>query len=351
MLYVKLPDNILFKHIHDFLKVYLPKRKNYSEHTVKAYSSALSQLINFVKTERNVLYENVTCEMLTADMLNAWLDSLESVHGCGIKTRNQRRASIGAFLKYAAKVDVSVVMFRNELKKVPAKKTGQLELVEHMSEKAITVLLDTPNPATNKGLRDRFFMLLMYDTGARCQEILDLRIKDVRLGETPTATLMGKGSKVRVTPIRPTTAEYLHEYLVAFHPQESAYSEQPLFYSTLHGMKRKLSSPWARRMVSAYGVLARAKCLEVPEQVHCHLLRHSRAMHLYQHGMDLTLVSQWLGHANMETTLVYAHADTEHKRQAIAAASQQGDPLSAKLNSERYTLSDEDALKKLCGLR
>ena len=74
-------------------------------------------------------------------------------------------------------------------------------------------------------------------------------------------------------------------------------------------------------------------------------------MHLYQHGIDLTFISQWLGHANIETTLVYAHADTELKRQAIAAATQQGDPLASKLNPERYKVTDVETLKKLMGLR
>ena len=91
--------------------------------------------------------------------------------------------------------------------------------------------------------------------------------------------------------------------------------------------------------------------LEVPENVHPHLFRHSRAMHLYQQGMDLTLVSQWLGHANLETTQVYAHADTEHKRKAIAAATPADNPLHAKLSPERFTISDDETLKRLYGLR
>jgi len=345
-----LNEDSLFQHVHDFMLVYLPKRKNYSKHTAKAYRVALNQLFDFIKAQRNIPLDKITFEMLTGDTLNAWLDSLETERGCGVATRNQRRASIGAFLKYAADVDISAVVFRKEMKKVPIKKPDQVDLIKHMSESAVSVLLDTPDVSTPLGMRDRFFMLLMYDTAARCQEMLDLCIKDLRLGSTPTVLLHGKGGKIRTVPIRPKTVQHLREYLNAFHPAETDYSEQPLFYSTLRGAKRKLSSPWARKTLSGYGAAARKTSLEVPPEVHCHLLRHSRAMHLYQHGMDLTTLMQWLGHAHLETVLVYARADTEHKRRAIAAASSQNDPLSKKLNSERFTISDEEQLKILCGL-
>ena len=100
-----------------------------------------------------------------------------------------------------------------------------------------------------------------------------------------------------------------------------------------------------------YGEAARLVCPEVPEKVHAHMYRHSRAMHLYREGMDLTLILQWLGHSQLETTQIYAHADTEHKRKAIAAATPQDNPLYSRLNPSRYTVNDEDMLKKLTGLK
>lgn len=106
-----------------------------------------------------------------------------------------------------------------------------------------------------------------------------------------------------------------------------------------------------RYVLRAYGEKAGLECPEVPEKIFPHLLRHSRAMHLYQEGMDLTLVSQWLGHSQLETTQIYAHADTEQKRKAIAAATPPDNPLYSKLNSARYTVTDEETLKKLMGLR
>ena len=105
-----------------------------------------------------------------------------------------------------------------------------------------------------------------------------------------------------------------------------------------------------RTFMRRYGREAQRLCPEIPENVHPHLFRHSRAMHLYQGGMDLTLVSQWLGHANLQTTLIYAHADTEQKRKAIELAEHYGSPTKKNPSTGRYTVSDEETLKKLYGL-
>ena len=112
-----------------------------------------------------------------------------------------------------------------------------------------------------------------------------------------------------------------------------------------------MSEDNVRCMVRKYGVAARKKCLEVPENVHPHLFRHSLAMILYQNGVDLSLVSQWLGHSCIERTLIYAHADTEMKRKAIEAAIPHESQPKKYLNSERYTVNNEELLKQLCGLR
>lgn len=106
-----------------------------------------------------------------------------------------------------------------------------------------------------------------------------------------------------------------------------------------------------RVLVNKYGVMAREINKEVPENVHPHLFRHSWAMALYHNGVDLTLISQWLGHSQFETTLVYAHADTEIKRQAIEKAVPETSSLKGYLNSERYQINDEDLLKQLTGLK
>ena len=115
-------------------------------------------------------------------------------------------------------------------------------------------------------------------------------------------------------------------------------------------MKNRLDTSTVRKMIQRYGEKARETCPAIPEKMHPHLLRHSRAMHLYQHGMDLTLISQWLGHAQFETTLIYAYADTEHKRKAIEQATPANSILKNKKSVKRFVVTDDEMIRRLYGL-
>jgi len=347
----KLNGKTLFEHIRDFLKVYLPKQRRCSSNTIAAYRITLELLIDFAKTKHHIPIQDVTVEMLDYGLITEYLDWLETERNCSIATRNHRLAAIRAFFTYAAAIDITVVAALHELQKIPLKKPVADNPVPHMSETAVKTILNQPDITTSKGIRNRFFMILMYDTGARVQEMIDLKLCDFRICKTPTVSLHGKGGKMRTVPLMEKTVEHLQQYLSVFHADAVMSADTNLFYLVTHGIIHPISNDCVGKFVKRYGETARLTCLEVPENVHPHLFRHSRAMHLYQHGMDLTLVSQWLGHANLETTLVYAHADTEQKRKAIDAATPKGDPLRGRLNPARYTVSDENQLKLLYGLK
>jgi len=342
-------DAALFSLVHDFFKVYLTKMTNRSPNTISAYRESLNALLDFAKTERNVSLSEVTFEMIDRNMLTKFLDSLEG-RGCSIQTRNHRLNRIRAFYKYAAKMEPLAVIHQDEILKVPLKSTEKAEIVEYMSENAVKAILAQPDPSTLKGLRDLFVMILLYDTGARIHELMGIRVSDIRMGKTPTVILHGKGGKVRTVPLMRSTIGHFEHYCCAYHPDKDDYSDDYLFYVLRYGKKNKMHHDTARRFIQDYGKEARKYCSDVPENTHPHLWRHSRAMHLYQHGVDLTLISQWLGHARYETTLIYAKADTEHKRRAMEIANKSS-PLADKLNSERFTISDDEMLKKLYGLK
>ena len=340
----------LFGAIHDYLKVYLPKQRNLSEHTQNSYREALNQLVDFVKRQSKVPLQDVTFEMLTEGMISDFLDSLETERGNTISSRNTRLAAIRAFLKYAADRNVVNVAILQEMKNVTLKKPDKVETISYMSMAAITAIVEQTDLSARNGLRDRTMLILLYDTGARVQELVGIQLKDLHLGNTPTVILHGKNGKIRSVPLMERTVDYLKKYLLESHGGNLATSTEPLFYTVSHDEKHSLSDRRVRYLLSDYADSAQSVCLEVPERVHPHMFRHSRAMHLYQNGMDLTLVSQWLGHANLETTQIYAHADTEHKRTAISKATSDASPLSANLNAQRMTISDEETLKRLTGL-
>ncbi len=345
-----LADATLFSLIHDYFKVYLPTQKHCSPHTIRAYQFALTSLLEFVKAKKGIVLSCVTFKMIDSVTLTEYLDHLESRHGCGVRTRNHRLNCIRSFYAYAAMMEPTAVIYKNEIAKIPLKKAGMDKTIEYMNEAAVSAIMAQPDAKTKKGLRDQFLMIMLYDTAARIQEMLDMRICDLHMGKNATATLFGKGLKQRTVPVMEETIAHFRNYAAVFHRDENMYSKKSLFYTVRNGKENRMSEDNARRLISAYATSAKKTCIDIPNCVHPHLFRHSRAMHLYQKGMDLTLLSQWLGHAQLETTLRYAYADTEHKRKAIEKATGQSNPLKARLNPQRYVIDDEDILKQLYGL-
>ncbi len=212
----RITGNTLYDLIHDYLRIYLTRQRNVSEHTVRAYSEALELLVDFVKNQKKIPLQDVTFEMLTASMLNAFLDYLETARGCSVSTRNSRLAAIKAFLVFAADRDVTVVKLLNELKKVSVKKQNKIESVAYMSMAAVSSIVKQPDTDKLKGLRDRFFMMLMYDLGARINEMINIKIGDIRFGKTTVIGLAGKGRKSRSVPLMDNTVKHLKKHLELF---------------------------------------------------------------------------------------------------------------------------------------
>ena len=346
---MRLKKGSLFDYIHSYLKVYLPKQRNLSDNTIRSYRQSLTLFLDFVKDTHNISLMDVTFEMITPDAITGFLDSLEGNRASSISTRNNRLAAVRAFYKFVADRDIVYAATYKQIAKIPVKKPQGTKVVKYMSEEAVAAVIAQPDATKPKGLRDRFFMMLLYDTGARVQEIIDLKLGDFRYGKSPTATLCVKNNKIRTVPLMDKTILHLKQYLGIFH-SNATLADVPLFYTTIHGQNNPMTDDCIRKFMRRYGNQARKICGEVPENIHPHMWRHSRAMHLYQRGMDLTLVSQWLGHSQIETTLIYAHADTEHKRIAIAAAHQNGKEPIGNISPKRFTVNDEVELKRLTGL-
>lgn len=312
--------NELFVMIRDYLTVYLPNQRRASSHTVDACRTSLNQFLDYIKTTKKKQLIEIEFSDFNRDELVGYLDYLSETRGLAASTRNLRLACIRGFMTYCSQRRPELLIYMNGLATIPLQNSMMNTIVEYIKPAGIRALLAAPDTTKQRGLRDQFLMILMYDTGARVQEILQLRVADIRIGSTPTATLLGKGPKIRTVPLMKKTVEHFHHYISVFHPDASELSNDPLFYVERDGHKRPMSDDNVRRFLNSYACKAHQSCSEVPEKIHPHMFRHSRAMHLYQAGMDLTLVSQWLGHASLESTLIYAHADTEQKRRAIEKA-------------------------------
>lgn len=345
----KVKDDRLFQLIKNYLLVYLPCQRNASEHTVTTYRTVLNQLLKFISESKNIRLLSVTSNMISAEIINAYLDDLTEKKHFSSATRNNRLAAIKAFFSYASACYPEYISLVSELDSIKAQKGDRFVGLEYMSEEAVKALLDAPDAKTKIGIRDRFIMAFLYDTGGRIQEILNLKICDLKIDKTPTVTLYGKGRKIRIVPLMENTVMMLKQYMDIYHKGKSWQSKDYLFFVKQKGICHKMSDDNVRLRLQKYADTAKMTCNSVPDHIYPHLWRHTRAMHLYQHGMDLTLISQWLGHSNIETTLVYAHADTEQKRKAIEQAMSNTDVKDSQ-ESVAYTISDEDLLKRLYGL-
>ncbi|MBR2186419.1 MAG: tyrosine-type recombinase/integrase [Lachnospiraceae bacterium] len=346
----RIKENPLYQMIRDFLTDYLPVKRNCSPNTVRAYRTSLDQLLSYIQEQKQVKLLEISFKDLSGEMIHAYLDHVEMDKHCSIKTRNHRLNCLRAFFCYAALTDLTYVPYYSDICKIPFKKTEKAEIIEYLNESAIKSLLEQPDVSTLKGVRNQFIMVLMYDTAARIQEIVDLRVCDFKLDSTPQVRIHGKGNKYRSVPLMEGTVLHYRHYLQLFHKNEPLSSDRPLFYTVRKGICNPISDDMIRVFMNRYAGQAHLLNPDVPEKIHPHLFRHSRAMHLYQHGMDLTLISQWLGHADITTTLMYAHADTEMKRRAIEQATAQYYP-EAFQGSSPYDINDDDVLRRLYGLK
>jgi site-specific recombinase XerD len=190
-------------------------------------------------------------------------------------------------------------------------------------------------------------MILMYDTGGRIQEILDLKLNDLALNQdTPCVYLHGKGNKIRVVPLMDKTIDHLKNYLKLFHPcTENTPNDTYLFYTVIKGKQGQIAPDTIALFLKKYAKMARPNCPDVPENIHAHMFRHSRAMHLYQSGIPLSYIKDFLGHVSATTTSIYASADTQMIRAALEKAEDN------KTTVNPVWKGDEDMILKLCGLK
>lgn len=345
-----LKKNDLFSITLDYFKSYLPLMRKCSPATIRTYQTAMEQYLDYLKEQNSVMLYEVTISMMGKKAMAAYLDHLEKDQGCSVSTRNHRRACIRAFLKYAATCNIEAASIWNGIQSVP-KSSEAKKPVNYLTVRATEAIIAQPDISTRKGKRDSFLLLFLYQTGARVQELVDVRICDLALDSRNVVTLHGKGSKSRAIPMREKLVEHLKKYLQMFHSYANMYSIDTLFYSVHKNEHSRMTEDNVRKLVKEYGKMARAKEPAIPENVHPHMFRHSIAMHLYQNGVALPLISQWLGHSRIETTLIYAYADTEQKRKAIEKAIPEDSTLKSFLNSERYSLDNDDLIKQLYGLK
>lgn len=304
------------KHLTNFLSSYLSSQKNVSKNTIYSYRDAFKLFIRYCQDVKQIPPERITMEMLSVDLITGFLGWLESDRKCSISTRNQRLTAIHSFFRYVQYEEPSGIFYFQKVISIPLKKTPKT-VVNHLSPEAMQLLLAQPDRNCLKGRRNLTLMSVLYDTGARVQELIDVQVGDVVLDDPAVIVLTGKGRKTRRVPLMKNTVSLLKRYILEQKLDKPWKSEYPLFTNNQHN---KLTKEGVAYIISTYVASARKTSTLVPPKVKPHMYRHSKAMHLLQAGVNLIYIRDFLGHVDLKTTEIYARTDTETKRKAIENA-------------------------------
>jgi integrase/recombinase XerD len=301
--------------LHRFLTAHLAGLRGCSPATIGSYRDAFKLLICYFRDERSIPPDKLTLDRIDAAAIAGFLNWLETSRHNSIATRNQRLAAVSSFYRWMQSQDPARMASCQDILAIPAKKQAQPG-VNHLTAGQTRCLLAQPDRSTRQGRRDATLLAVLYDTAARVQELADLTVRDIRLQPPALAVLTGKGGKTRHVPLGNNTTALLSAYLAEHGLDQPGHDNHPLF-ANQHGTK--LSRGGIAWIIGKYQARTGDPAL-VSADLSPHVLRHSKAMHLYEAGVPLPYIRDILGHVDLSTTEIYARASTEAKRKALEAA-------------------------------
>ncbi len=301
-----------------FLSDHLPGQRNVSTNTIKSYRDTFKQLLIFCDLELNIKPEHLIFDKIKAETIRDFLHWLEKTRNVSINTRNQRLAAIHSFYRYTQSEQPVILLECQRILGIPFKKR-QKQTFDYLSQESLKCILEQPDTTKKRGRRDLTIMATLYDTGARVQELIDLKAGDVRLTKPATITLTGKGNKKRCVPIMEKTRNLLENYMKENRLLENGYQDHPLFYNS---SRDPFTRPGITYILKKYLKQAKESHSEVlfPGSLHPHMVRHTKAMHLLEAGVNLIYIRDLLGHVNVTTTEIYLRANTETKIKVLESA-------------------------------
>ncbi|CAA7600767.1 Integrase [Acididesulfobacillus acetoxydans] len=271
------------KSLTDFLARYLPGERGASKHTTASYRDTFILLLAFLKERKDISAEKLTLRQISKEIVVEFLRWLEEERRCCAAARNVRLAALHSFFKYLQYQNPENLMEWQRILSIPVKRTEK-PTISYLSVGGIRLLLELPDPSTRNGRRNLALLSLMYESGARVQEIIDLTPSMVRLDSPCTVKLIGKGNKARIVPLLEQQVKFLRIYMAEQKLLEPHANMYPLFSNS---RREKLTRAGVNYILAKYANQARTKKPSlITEKISCHCVRHSKAMHLLQSGVN-----------------------------------------------------------------
>jgi site-specific recombinase XerD len=303
--------------MNKYLFEYLPEQKGLSENTIKSYTDSLFMFLDFCEDELHLKREKIEVPDVTRERVEQFLDWIETTRKVSVATRNNRRIAINGLFKYLQYLHPGYVIYCQQIMSIP-NKVGEQKTIHHISAEAVQMILKQPNLNTRNGRRDFALLSLMYESGARISEIVDFNIGDIFTDKEGTnVRLFGKGRKTREVPIADDVAIVLKNYIAEERKTRMCDKSDPLFCNR---NKARLTRAGITYFLDKHFSAAKEATPNLfREKVHPHVLRHSRAMHWLEAGIDIYYIKDLLGHNDVVTTEVYAKINTSMKRKVLEA--------------------------------
>ena len=300
-------------HVTNFLTHYLAAQRNLSPNTIKAYRDVFTLLLRFCRDGRGIAPEKLRLEQIDVSLVEAFLDHLETERKSSPRTRNHRLATLHAFFRYVQAEEPAHMVQCQKILAIPLRRHAR-PTVGYLSKNELAEILAQPDLRSLEGRRDAVLLSVLYDTGARVQELIDLSVGDVRLDPPAQLRLMGKGRKMRAVPLMDNTIPLVRDHLQENHLDRPEQFDKPLFHNA---RGQRLSRSGIRYILQKYLGGARSTLPSLNRKVSPHTLRHAKGMHLLQSGISLDMIRDFLGHVDVKTTQIYARANLEMKRNAL----------------------------------
>lgn len=335
----------LARHIHNWLHVHTPSIQSNSPHTIRTYSTTLSLFVGFLEGKKKINPCSLNSGCFSRDYIEGWILWLKEERGCSSQTCNIRLTALRAFLKYLADRDISYLSIYQCATLIPMQKVVRKK-VTGMNKDAVKVLLSIPDVSTKTGQRDLVLLVILYCTAARIDEVLSMKVNQLHLEtDKPYITVVGKGRKIRTLYILPKGVAHLKKYMEEFHsanPDPNAF----VFYSRNKGIFGKMTPESVNKQLKKYAATAHKICKDVPLNLHAHQIRHAKASHWLEDGMNIVQISFLLGHANLHTTMVYLDITTEQESKALATLEDE-----SQRNTPKRWKTESDSLAIFLGVK